>query len=132
MKKSHVGCQLTNKLKSHIDVRWNTAYDMLQSIIDSHQELYELLQSRDNTNAMDKLTCLSVQEMRHICDLLRVFKNLTTEIEGEKQVTIHKYWLSLREMKQKLEDNLDYSALVEIMKKCVRKLFREQQRRRRR
>lgn len=77
---------------------------MLRSIIDNHQELYQLLQAQRSStasNSLDKLSRLTMTEIDPICDFLSFFKNLTTSVEGDQEVTPYKYWPSLREIEIK-------------------------------
>lgn len=120
VKKNHIASKLSGKLKSHVETRWNTAYDMIMSIIASHQELYELLQNKESTssrlpNSLDKLTVLSMSDMKAMSELLVFFKNVTMAVEGDG-VTLHNYWLTLREMKRILSPNRIDSALIKAMK----------------
>lgn len=96
---------MSSKLKSLIETRWNSVYDMLMSIISNHQELYDLLENKQVTtksNMLGKLTCLCVNELEAICNLLAFFKNVTVAIESDKFVTLHNYWLTIRESKRVL------------------------------
>lgn len=121
LKLSHVGSQLSSKVKAHVDTRWNTAYDMLMSIIENYNELFHLLQAKDETagtTVLDRLTCLSLTEMKAICELLAFFKSVTSSVEGEKFVTIHTYWPALLEMKRTLATNRCDHEYVKAMKKA--------------
>lgn len=122
IKASHIGSQLTYKLKSHIETRWNSTYDMMMSIIENYQEVFHLLQTKDSnqgSNVLDRLTCLPMNEMKAICQLLVFFKNVTSLVEGEKYVTLHNYWLTIREMKKILKINRSDTDLVKAMKNAA-------------
>lgn len=124
VKQSHIGSQLTSKLKAHVETRWNSVYDMMNSIIDNHQDLFILLQTKDEnqrlSNVLSKLTCLPMNEIKAICQLLVFFKHVTTAIEGDKYVTLHSYWPTILEMKRILKSNRNDTELVEAMKKAGR------------
>lgn len=123
VKKSHIASQLTTKLKSHVETRWNSVHDMLISIMDNYQELHHLLETKQESslrqaNVLDKLTCLSMTDMKAICSVLVFFKQMSTAVEGEKYVTLQMYWVVLREMKKKLMPNRCDTELVKLMKKA--------------
>lgn len=119
VKRSQIGSQLSSKLQSLIETRWNTVYDMLMSIIANHQELYDLLKNNPRSNVLDKLTCLPMNEMKAICHLLEFFKNVTVAIEGDKFVTLHNYWLTLCETKRILAENRSDIDIVRAMKRVA-------------
>lgn len=121
VKKSNIASQLTSKLKGHVETRWNSVYDMLISIIENYQELHHILETKQetssrNSNVLDKLTCLSVHDMKAVCSVLVFFKNVSTAVEGDKYVTLHNYWVVLREMKKTLLPNRSDPDLVKSMK----------------
>lgn len=121
VKKGHIASQMTSKLKSHVETRWNTVYDMLMSIIENYQELYDLLKAKADSatrhrNKLDKLTCLSIEELRAICKVLSFFKLVTMTVEGDQYVTLQNYWITLRELKNVLTVKYDDTALVVLMK----------------
>lgn len=108
--------RLSSKLKAHVDTRWNSAYDMMMSIIAVHQELYDLLQSKPTE--LDKLTCLPIIDMKAICEHLAFFKNVTAVIESDKHVTLQHYWLTLHQMKRLLIMKPSDTNSVKAMKRA--------------
>lgn len=120
VKKSQIGAQMESKLKSHIETRWNSACDMLKSILENYEELKRLLQTKPENShqsaAFDKLTSINLSELKAMCEFLVLFKNLTMEIEGDKCVTLHKYWPSLIEMKNFLKSERNEIELIKSMK----------------
>lgn len=121
VKRSHIASQLSSKLKAHVETRWNSVHDMIDSIIVNYEDLYHLLETKQGSssrpsNALDKITCLSVSELKAIRHLLAFFKEVTVIVEGDKIVTIHNYWITLREMKKKLQPNRGDTELQKIMR----------------
>lgn len=117
IKKNHIASQLNTKLKSHVETRWNSAHDMMVSIIDNYQELYHLLQTKQESlsrtlDVLDKLTCLPLNNMKAMCQLLSFFELVTAAVEGDKKVTLTHYWPTLCEMKQILMPNRSDTELV--------------------
>lgn len=47
MKTSHAGAQLTSKLKSFPETRFNYAYDMLFSICENYDDVFEILSKKE-------------------------------------------------------------------------------------
>lgn len=86
VKKSHIASQLSSKLKAHVETRWNSVHDMLVSIIENYDELYLLLETKQessrSSNALDKISCLSVIEMKAMVHVLAFFKQVTMVLGG--------------------------------------------------
>lgn len=123
VKKTHIASDLITKLKSHCETRWNTVYDMLYSIVINYQDLYHLLETKQEFSqkpVLDKLTRLPLNDMKDIVQFLAFFKNITTATEGDKELTLHKYWPTLLELKKVLKANVRDSDIVRAMKKCGR------------
>lgn len=82
VKRSHIASQLSSKLKAHVETRWNSVHDMMVSIIDNYEDLYHLLETKQESssrpsNVLDKITCLPLNEMKVICQVLAFFKQVT-------------------------------------------------------
>lgn len=119
MKTSHAGSHMTSKLKSFPETRFNYAHDMLQSICSNHEQVFEVLSTKGdatNNDLTDKITCLPIDKMKSICDLLVFFKNVTTTIEGDKYVTINRVWPVLRKIQSVLQPKSTDCDLVASMK----------------
>lgn len=125
VKTAHINSHLQNRLKLYVETRWNTAYDMLKSIIDNYQDVYEMLQAKEQAistkrDLLSKLTNLPINDLRAMCDFFVFFKNATLETEGDKNVTLHKVWPVLRELKKKLQPSQYDAEIVEQMKDAGR------------
>lgn len=121
MKQSHAGSQMTSKLKSYPETRFNYANEMLLSICENHTEVYSVLRSKEESNKnyrglTDKITCLPIEKLKEICGFLQFFKDATTTIEGDKKVTLHKVWPILRELWTRLQPKEMDSDLIAAMK----------------
>lgn len=121
MKKSHAMSELSVKLKNYPDTRFNYAVDMLESIENNRDEVYEVLSVREdigrtNRDLTEKITCLPSNKLKDLCGFLAFFKNVTTVIEGDKTVTLNKVWPVLRELHAKLQPDEMDSDLIADMK----------------
>lgn len=120
MKTSHAGALMTSKLKSYPDTRFNYAIDMLKSIYDNHEEVFQILTAKEdatrNKHLSDKITCLSMPDIKSMCDFLVIFKNMTTAIEGDQHVTLHKVWPVFRELRSILKPHRSDSDLIAQMR----------------
>lgn len=120
MKTSHAGCQLTFRLKSYPDTRFNYVNDSLRSILDNYTEVYAALEAREdssrNKSLTDKLTCLNIDTLKELCDFLGFFKEITTAIEGDRAVTLHRVWPVLRELRARLLPCQTDSDLIAAMR----------------
>lgn len=121
MKTSHAASQMTSKLKSYPDTRFNYCHDMLESIENNRAEVYDVLRAkeetgRQNRNLTEKITCLPSNKLKDLCGFLSFFKSITTVIEGDKKVTLHRVWPVLRELRAKLQPDEMDSDLIATMK----------------
>lgn len=119
MKTSHAAALMVSRLKSFPETRFNYIHDMLYSIKENYQETFDILMQKEAVTrnpVTDKITCLSVDELKHICDFLCFFKEVTNAIEGEKYVTLNKVWPVLRELRSVLEPKLTDIELITQMK----------------
>lgn len=122
MKTSHAGAQLTSKLKSYPETRFNYAYDMLISILTNRNQVFEILEAKEqlsrNKDLTDKVTCLPADKMKSICGFLAFFKELTAAIEGDKHVTLNRVWPALRELRSILQPKPTDCDVVASMKRA--------------
>lgn len=120
MKTSHAGAEMTSKLKIFPETRFNYAHDMLESIHTNYDQVYEILVEKEQVTGKDdltdKITCLPKDKLKTICDFLAFFKEATTEIEGDKKITIHKVWPVLRMLRANLQPNRSDCDLIASMR----------------
>lgn len=113
---------LRSSLKSYCETRFNTVVDMIDSVERSYDEIYELLREKQRltkqTNLVSKITCLQHYDLKCIADCLRLFKEITIDIEGEKYETIHKIWPAYRKILKHLIRNEDDILIVKNMKEA--------------
>lgn len=126
MKTSHAGSQMTSKLKSYPETRFNYAIDMLLSIRENHAEVYNVLRAKEDGNRLlrgltEKITCLPIDKLEEICDFLKFFKQATITAEGDKKVTLHKVWPILRELWARMQPKESDSDLIAAMKDAALK-----------
>lgn len=119
MKSSHAGAQMTSRLKSYPDTRFNWAHDMLVSIVENYDEVLEILSEKEratNKSLTEKITCLSVDELTPLIDFLDFFKHVTVALEGEKHVTLNRVWPFFRELRAVLQPKQTDTELIKKMK----------------
>lgn len=110
---------LINSLKSYCETRFNTVVEMLDSIEINYFGVLEMLKKRQQKSRQDlisKVTCLNQSELKTIVDFLRLFEQLTTDLEGEKYVTIHRVWPAYRKIQKHLLINENDPSLIIQMK----------------
>lgn len=82
-----IGCK---SLKSYIVTRWNTVYLMIDSVLKCYNQLFKVLQEKEDfdvtgkTKCVHRLTNWSMSKARDIVGFLKKIHTLTTNIEGEK------------------------------------------------
>lgn len=92
-------------LKSYTKTRWNTVYDMLRTILCNYSNIVDILNEKDrlsNDNYVRKITVLSKYHIAGVVDFLKLFKDITDDIEGEKYATLHYIIPSYKKIEQHL------------------------------
>ncbi len=77
------------KLVQDMPVRWNSTFDMIDTILINKDALISM--SLERINAIIKLTTPSENEwniLEELCELLEPLKDLTTSLSASKYVTI--------------------------------------------
>lgn len=100
--------KLKTSLKPYCDTRWNSVNDMFESIETNCAEVLQILSEKEQSsnnhrNVSEKIRCLSKQTLRSTCDFLKLFKTITSEIEGDKYETIHRVWPAFKKIESHLE-----------------------------
>lgn len=92
MKMAGLNNKCNPTLKLYCKTRWNTVYEMLRTIYSNYSTILELLNEKEQVagdNYVEKLTILVKFKLKHVIDFLKLFKDMTDDIEGEKYVTLH-------------------------------------------
>lgn len=112
--------QLISSLKSYCETRFNTVVDMFESIERNYYGILNLLQEKQQktkqTNLLTKITCLDNGELKLIVDFLKIFREITTDIEGDEYITIIKVWPAYLKIVKHLLRNENDSSIVSQMK----------------
>lgn len=121
--------RLKCSLKSYCETRFNTVSTMLDSIESNYNEVLIMLSDKQNKakpdNLMKKVTCLDQIELKAICDFLKLFAEITTSIEGDKYVTIHRTWPAFRKIEMHLLSKATDIPVVKEMKKIGRAYIKD-------
>lgn len=136
MKKAGLHYRLNFSLKSFVDTRWSTVYNMLHSIIPHYETIYRLLEEREKDRnyrgCLKYIECLKKSTLDKIAALLKPFKEWTDIIEADKSITIHKVWPVYRKMMDYLRVSTDddvwsdtNSKMIEDMKSRGRDYIRQ-------
>ncbi|KAL2091651.1 hypothetical protein ACEWY4_013914 [Coilia grayii] len=77
----HSGLQnsLKKSLKQSIETRWNSNYDMLDSILQQHEEIATLLLSNDQ---YERIAQINANTLRTVVAFLKLFKDATNDLES--------------------------------------------------
>lgn len=87
MKKSGLNCKLKKTLKSFVEVRWNTAFYTIDSIIENYDDISKLLEAKEAAlnehTYVRKLTCMDMNLLKEMNDFPKVFTTITIDIQGK-------------------------------------------------
>ena len=89
IKKSSLQEQLSKTLKQSQATRWNSTFTMLQSILDSYDELQQLLAIK-RPSELHCLTAINKSLLKELTDFLHEFEIATKACEGEHHPTLHR------------------------------------------
>lgn len=124
VKNSNINSQIMKSIKTFSSTRWNGAYTMLQSIVQNFDELYNLLFQRQRLNpnqkCFDLISSLNLNEMKAVCEFLKLFKDISNDIEGDSSVTISMVWPIYSNLKKIVEVDpiaADDAAILNIVEK---------------
>lgn len=119
MKSSNLNHRCKPSLKSYTKTRWNTVYEMLNSIFSNYSNIVEILNEKEkltNDSYVGKVTILAKFQIKNLIDFLKLFKDITDDIEGEKYVTLHYVVPSFMRIQKELTYLESDSHIVEEMK----------------
>ena len=82
----HSGLQnsLDTSLKQSIETRWNSNYEMLDSILKQHDAVSAILLAN---NQYDRIAHININTLKTVVDFLKKFKEATNELEGNNCTT---------------------------------------------
>ncbi|KAJ8966354.1 hypothetical protein NQ317_017007 [Molorchus minor] len=91
-------------LKQDCVTRWNSTFDMFNRVLEVKESLMSVIAINypENLNINNN----DIIIIQGICDVLKLFKDVTEEMSSEKQVTASKVILLIKELGQKLLENL--------------------------
>lgn len=78
----HSGLQnsLKKSLKQSIETRWNSNYDMLDSILQQHEEISTLLLKN---NQYERIAQINANTLKTVVVFLKLFKDATNDLESD-------------------------------------------------
>lgn len=97
VKKAGINYRSNLRLKSYCETRWSTVFTMLSSIVSKFEDIYKVLEERQNQNkkysdCLKYIECLHKSTLSAIVSFLEPFKVWTDYIEADKCITIHRVW----------------------------------------
>lgn len=93
-----------------------------------YSEIITLLNEKEQLDnermpLLSKITCLDKTVLKEICDFLRCFVKLSTEIEGEKYLTLYKVWPTFNTIEKHISYQFNDTNLIKLMKTAGRVYF---------
>lgn len=83
-------------LKKYVPTRWNSVHTMFDSIIKNYVNIWLALNEKKiqnpESNALSYITPIKLEDLEAVANILKVFKEITMQIEGHKKQTLHIVW----------------------------------------
>lgn len=79
--------KLSTCLTSYVSTRWNTRHDMFESFLKVHLDINSLIKSQ---KIKDAYNSIDIEELGQIAAYLKTYKELTHEVEGDREVSFVK------------------------------------------
>lgn len=120
MKKSGMNTVLMNEyngktIKSMVETRWNTVYDMVFSLFSQYNVVVNLLLAR---NKLDKIRSIVKDDLEKICNFLEFFKIKTNVLQGESDINYHLVWQIMDEITKHIQTLSSDSEMIKCMKRA--------------
>lgn len=119
-----LGGECKPQLKKHVESRWNTVFNLLESVYLNYTVLGKILLAKEEadgrSNVMGKLTCINKIELKIICDFLSKFKIWTNRLESDTKPTLWMVWPIFRALEKHLVNEIDDVNIIADMKKIGR------------
>lgn len=109
-------------LKQSIDIRWNSALNMFESIIKNWAKLQEILLSRIELHLMEDV---KEEEVRDLVYLLKPFRDATLNVECRKKPTLHLVCIFYKVIENHLRLKQDDSPIITEAKNNCQQNFLE-------
>ena len=108
---------LTTSLKQQCDTRWNTVYDMLNSIELNYKQIEPILMKRkEYPEYMDKLDYLL---MKSVAEILSYFKKASEQLSADQEPTLHLVLPWINKLKNYCAAKHCDSAVIKQLKKSI-------------
>lgn len=92
---------LPTALKQECQTRWNTMFDMLQSVSKNYTAIKEVLEKRGE---LQKIRNIDDYTLHRLVRLLEPFKTSTTRLEGDRLATMHQVLVRIEDLKNSIEN----------------------------
>lgn len=107
-------------LKSYVKTRWNTNYEMGQSVEENFEQLENVL---SELREEERISVIDRLYLREIIDFLKVFKQISIELETSLKPSLYLVWPSSARILNYLSPSRVNSVLLKKMKKVARVYF---------
>lgn len=105
--------QLSACLHSFVRTRWNTVVEMFESFLRVHAEIQQLLTKDD---ILARFTKINVTLLTEVINFLKLFKNVSVELESDKNVTSVKILPAIEMIIDHIKIQQDDSPTIRKMK----------------
>lgn len=111
IKRSGKNLRLSRGVKLMVETRWNTLVDMLRSVVESDEEIREILTESGET---EKMNGWDVDLARELIDFLTPFQKVSVELQAKKTPTLHLVLIRREELLKHctVDDNTDHEVIT--------------------
>ena len=121
-KRCEINSTLPISLKQECDTRWNSIYDMLNSIYVNFKRIEEVLLSRKEHVYMDSI---DEQLLKDLSDLLFYFKNASEQLSADQKSTLHLVLPWINKLKSHCEIKINDSPVMKQVKRLILQNIKE-------
>lgn len=121
---SGLGSTCEPKLKKYVSTRWNTVYEMFNSVSTNYVRISEIILEKviadGISNNMDRLTVIPQNALKDIIVCLEKFRTWTNYLQADTKPTLWMAWPIFIKLKAHLEASENDTEIIGMMKNAGR------------
>lgn len=124
IRNSGLGEKCNPKLKKYVESRWNTVYNLFNTLLLNYTRVAQLLLDKEEAdktaNVMDKISIISRTDLEKIAAFLKNFTVWSERLEADKTPTLWMVWPTFVSIQNHLEERETDESIIKQMKEAGR------------